>query len=222
MTCSQLFIAWHEWLRIRYYSRMAITRRQWEVLDFINVFGQKNGYSPTFEEIASGLGLNSLATVHKHISNLQTKGVLQRAHNRSRSLDVLPSRPQQQDRTHVPLAGRIAAGSPVEAIEVAETISLGHVVGCRDVFALQVSGDSMREEHILSGDFALVERTKTVREGEITVALIDGGETTLTRIYYEGTFVRLQPSNTAMHPIYTPAASVVIQGRVLGILRKYN
>lgn len=200
---------------------MAITRRQKEVLDFLTTFTQTNGYSPSFEEIASGLGLNSLATVHKHVTNLQTKGLLQRAHNRSRSIDVLPSRPTKPQNHRVPLAGRIAAGSPVEAIETAESISLGDIIGNRDVFALEVHGESMRDEHILSGDFVLVERTRVAREGEIIVALVDGVEATLKRFYREGNLIRLQPSNSEMQPIYAPAANVAIQGKVLGILRKY-
>src|SRR6201993_4068326 len=107
---------------------MAITRRQKEVIDFLSNFTQKNGSSPSYEEIASGLGLSSLATVHKHISNLQNKGLLQRAHNRSRSIDVLPARSSKRaDR--LPLMGRIAAGKPVEAIESAESISLSDIIG---------------------------------------------------------------------------------------------
>lgn len=203
---------------------MAITRRQKEVLDFLSGFTTSNGYSPSYEEIATGLGLNSLATVHKHITNLQEKGLLQRAHNRSRSIDVLPQRSTRRSGgsgDRLPLLGRIAAGRPVEAIETAETISLGDIIGAREVFALEVRGDSMRDEHIVSGDFVLVERTRTAREGEIVVALVDGADATLKRFYREGGLVRLQPSNVEMAPIYAPAANVSIQGRVLGMLRKY-
>ena len=200
---------------------MAITRRQKEVLDFLTGFTQKNGYSPSYEEIASGLGLNSLATVHKHVTNLQTKGMLQRAHNRSRSIDVLPPRSAKKSPERMPLLGRIAAGRPVEAIETAESISLGDIIGNREVFALEVHGDSMRDEHIVSGDYVLVERTRSAREGEIIVALVDGTDATLKRFYREGNMIRLQPSNTEMPPIYAPAASVAIQGKVLGVLRKY-
>jgi repressor LexA len=117
--------------------------------------------------------------------------------------------------------GRIAAGQPVEAIETAESISLSDIIGNREVFALEVRGDSMRDEHIVSGDYVLVERTRTAREGEIIVALIDGSDATLKRFYREGSMVRLQPSNTEMSPIYAPAANVSIQGKVLGVLRKY-
>ncbi|SNS44696.1 repressor LexA [Granulicella rosea] len=202
---------------------MAITRRQKEVIDFLSGFTQKNGYSPSYEEIATGLGLNSLATVHKHITNLQNKGLLQRAHNRSRSIDVLPATPVASKKNYerLPLLGRIAAGRPVEAIETAESISLGDIIGSREVFALEVRGDSMRDEHIVSGDYVLVERTRTAREGEIIVALIDGADATLKRFYREGAMIRLQPSNAEMAPIYAPAGSVSIQGKVLGVLRKY-
>ena len=201
---------------------MAITRRQKEVLDFLSGFTAQNGYSPSYEEIASGLGLNSLATVHKHVTNLQGKGLLQRAHNRSRSIDVLPQRATRKSTPErLPLLGRIAAGRPVEAIETADTISLGDIVGTREVFALEVHGDSMRDEHIISGDYVLVERTRTAREGEIIVALVDGADATLKRFYREGNLIRLQPSNAEMAPIYAPAHNVSIQGRVLGMLRKY-
>jgi len=201
--------------------RMAITRRQKDVIDFLSAFTSKNGYSPSYEEIAAGLGLNSLATVHKHVTNLQTKGLLQRAHNRSRSIDVLPQRKNRGFLDRLPLMGRIAAGQPVEAIEHAESISLSDILGNRECFALEVRGDSMRDEHIMSGDYVLVERTKIAREGEIVVALIDGAEATLKRYYREGDRIRLQPSNSEMKPIYAPAVSVSIQGKVLGMLRKY-
>ena len=165
---------------------MAVTRRQKEVLDFLTSFVQRNGYSPSFEEIARGLDLKSLATVHKHISNLQSKGLLQRGHNRSRSIDVLPPKSRTRSNERLPLMGRIAAGRPVEAMENAETISLGDIVGNREVFALQVSGESMRDEHIVDGDYVLVEHTQTAREGDIVVALVKGSETTLKRYYIEG------------------------------------
>ena len=199
---------------------MAVTRRQKEVLDFLKDFVALNGYSPSFEEIARGLDLKSLATVHKHITNLENKGLLQRSHNRSRSIDVMPPKSRSQSAERLPLMGRIAAGLPIEAVENSESISLGDIVGNREAFALQVRGDSMRDEHIVDGDFVLVERTKTARQGEIVVALIKGSDATLKRYYIEGSMVRLQPSNSEMDPIYVSAANVVIQGRVLGLIRK--
>ena len=212
--CDSLFI--------RYNAHMAVTRRQKEVVDFLESFVARNGYSPSFEEIARGMGLKSLATVHKHVTNLEKKGLLDRVHNRSRSIDLLPPGARTRSSDRVPLAGRIAAGVPVEALETSETISLHDVVGNRDVFALEVRGDSMRDEHIISGDYVLVERTRTARQGEIVVALVHGAETTLKRFYSEGSVVRLQPSSLEMDPIRLPAAQVAIQGRVLGVLRKYR
>ena len=199
---------------------MAITRRQKEVLDFIRSFVERCGYSPSFEEIAHGLDLSSLATVHKHISNLERKGLLQRAHNRSRSIDLIPERKKSMIQ-EIPMLGRIAAGHPVEAIETRETLSLNDIVDNKAVFALEVRGESMRDDHIMHGDYVLVEKAQTARQGEIVVALVDGSDATLKRYYLEGSVVRLQPANAEMEPIYVPAARVAIQGRVLAILRKF-
>jgi repressor LexA len=206
---------------------MAITKRQREVYDFISEFVQRNGYSPSFEEIGEGLGLSSLATVHKHISNLEKKGLLSRDYNRSRSIDLLPPKGRMKQAMAVntgvvlPLLGRIAAGQPIEAIERPETISLADFVRSKDVFVLEVRGESMQDEHILDGDYVLVEKTKIAHNGDIVVALVDGSDATLKRFYREGDKVRLQPSNARMKPIMVPAADVEVQGRVIGVLRKY-
>lgn len=205
---------------------MAITRRQRQVLDFITNFIRENGYSPSFEEIGQGMGLSSLATVHKHISNLDQKGYLKRDYNRSRSIDVVPNKSRSKTPAAViglelPLVGRIAAGHPIEQVETPETISLADFTRSKDVFVLEVSGESMQDEHIVNGDYVLVEKTQTARNGEIVVALVDGAETTLKRFFKEGEMIRLQPSNATMQPIMVPAASVAIQGRVIGVLRKY-
>src|SRR5207253_4448614 len=206
---------------------MAITKRQRQVYDFISDFVQKNQYSPSFEEIGEGLGLSSLATVHKHISNLEKKGLLSRDYNRSRSIDLLPPKGRLKQAMSVntglvlPLMGRIAAGQPIEAVENPETISLADFVRSKEVFVLEVRGDSMQDEAILDGDYVLVEKTKTAHNGDIVVALVEMTDATLKRFYREGDKIRLQPSNAAMHPIIVPAASVEIQGRVIGALRKY-
>ena len=206
---------------------MAITKRQRELYDFISEFVQKNGYSPSFDEIRSGLGLNSLATVHKHVTNLEKKGLLTRDYNRSRSIDLLPPKGRLKQAMAVnttmvlPLMGRIAAGQPIEAVENPETISLADFVRSKEVFVLEVRGDSMQDEHILSGDYVLVEKAKTAHNGDIVVALVDGADATLKRFYREGDKVRLQPSNVSMQPIIVPAAAVELQGRVIGVLRKY-
>jgi len=206
---------------------MAITRRQRQVYDFIAEFVERNGYSPSFEEIGQGLGLSSLATVHKHISNLEKKGLLNRDYNRSRSIDLLPPKGRLKQAmsihtgTVLPLMGRIAAGQPIEAIERPETISLADFVRSKEVFVLEVRGDSMQDEHILSGDYVLVEKTKTAHNGDIVVGLVEGTDATLKRFYREGDKVRLQPSNAKMKPIMVSPADVQIQGRVIGVLRKY-
>jgi repressor LexA len=206
---------------------MAITRRQHELYDFISRFQNERGYSPSFEEIKDAMGLNSLATVHKHVTNLEKKGLLTRDYNRSRSIDLLPPRGKMKQSIAVntgvvlPLVGRIAAGRPIEAVENPETISLADFVRSKEVFVLEVRGESMQDEAILNGDFVLVEKTKTAHTGDIVVALIEGSDATLKRFFREGDNIRLQPSNATMKPIVVPAAAVEIQGRVIGVLRKY-
>ncbi len=212
---------------------MALTRRQKQVYDFISEFVDKNGYSPSFDEIREGLGLSSLATVHKHITNLEQKELLRRDYNRSRSIDLLKPRGRMKQAFAVaaanaaessmslPLIGRIAAGRPLEALENPESISLSDFTRSKEVYVLQVTGESMQDEHIVNGDYVLVEKTNTARDGEIVVALVNGSDATLKRIYVEGSKVRLQPSNSAMQPIVVPAATVQVQGKVIGVLRKY-
>jgi repressor LexA len=212
---------------------MALTRRQKQVYDFLASFVEKHGYSPSFEEIGDGLGLSSLATVHKHVSNLEEKGLLKRDYNRSRSIDVLKPRGRMKQALGgaaaavaanglaLPLMGRIAAGRPVEALENPESISLADFTRSKDVYVLQVTGESMQDEHIVNGDYVLVEKTNTARDGEIVVALVNGSDATLKRMFRESDKIRLQPSNAAMAPIVVAASSVQIQGRVIGVLRKY-
>jgi repressor LexA len=207
---------------------MALTRRQKELMDFLADFISKNGYSPSYEEIANGLKLASLATVHKHIQALQTKNYLRRSFNHSRSLEIgeryfaeeKARRPAAD--LSVPLMGRIAAGVPVEAIQNPETLHFSDFAKNDSTFALQVRGDSMIEDHICSGDYVLVEKTGTVKNGEIVVALVDGSEATLKRYYEEPTgAIRLQPANSAMQPIFVQPSQLQIQGKVLAVMRKY-
>jgi repressor LexA len=211
---------------------MALTRRQKQVYDFLAHFVEEHGYSPSFEEIGEGLGLSSLATVHKHVSNLEQKGLLKRDYNRSRSIDILKPRGRMKRSLAgaaaiaatgltLPLMGRIAAGRPLEAMENPESISLADFTRSKDVYVLQVTGESMQDEHIVNGDYVLVEKTNTARDGEIVVALVNGSDATLKRMFREGDKIRLQPSNSTMQPIVVPAATVQIQGRVIGVLRKY-
>jgi repressor LexA len=206
---------------------MAITKRQKEVFDYIDNFVRENGYSPSFEEIGEGLGLSSLATVHKHVSNLESKGFLKRDYNRSRSIDIVPPKGSGRKAAAVPpalelpLLGRIAAGRPIEAVENPETLSLSDFAGSKETYVLKVVGESMQDEHIVEGDYVIVEAAKTARNGEIVVAVVEGSDATLKRIYHEGENLRLQPSNAKMQPIIVPARSVEIRGKVIGVLRKY-
>jgi repressor LexA len=208
---------------------MALTKRQKEFLDFVAGFLEKRGYSPSYEEIAEGLDLASLATVHKHILSLETKEYVKRGFNQSRSLEVSPKYYEEQRqhrqmpaRVEVPLLGRIAAGQPVEAIAGEDTLNFADFAGDPDTYALKVRGDSMIEDHICDGDYVLIEKASAARNGEIVVALVDGVETTLKRFYNEpGDQVRLQPANAAMQPIFVPKAAVSIQGKLLAVLRKY-
>jgi repressor LexA len=210
-------------------ARMALTRRQKEVMDFLSGFIQKHGYSPSYDEIATGLKLASLATVHKHIQALEAKQYLRRSYNHSRSLEIgdrylaeEKARQPQLLRGTVPLLGRIAAGAPVEAIPDAATLHFSDFMGNENTFALQVRGDSMIDDHICSGDFVLVEKADSVTNGDIVVALVDGTEATLKRYYADSDgHIRLQPANSAMAPIFVDPSKLQIQGRVLAVMRKY-
>ena len=207
---------------------MALTKRQKEVLDFLVSFLNKHGYSPSFEEMAKSLKLTSLATVHKHVTTLEKNGFIRRGYNQSRSIEVtqLPKPVREQviarQTMELPLAGRIAAGRPLEAVEERETISLGDFAHARNCFVLQVKGNSMIEDHILDGDFIVVEQTQVANPGEIVVALVRDSEATLKRFYREaGGKIRLQPANSELQPIVVPGQDVKIQGRVISVLRKY-
>ncbi len=209
---------------------MALTKRQKDVLDFIAGFVEEHGYSPSYEELARGLQLASVATVHKHIQALESRGYLRRGFNQSRSLEISAKYLQERRRTQqtqqsqgVPLAGRIAAGKPVEAMEGRDALHFSDFTGKGETFALQVGGESMIEDHICDGDFVLMEKTNQANPGDIVAALVDGAETTLKRFYLEpGGIVRLQPANSSMQPLTLPAARVQIQGRALAVLRKYR
>jgi repressor LexA len=209
-------------------SFMALTKRQKQVLDFIAGFLDENGYCPSYEEIARGLELASLATVHKHISVLEGKNYLKRGFNQSRSLELAPKYLQEQRRSkpavlEIPLLGRIAAGAPVESVEQHEMLNFADFAGNGNNFALEVRGNSMIDDHICDGDLILLERASEARDGDIVVAMVAGSETTLKRFYRESAdTIRLQPANSALKPIIVPAKDVLIQGRLLAVLRKYK
>lgn len=207
---------------------MALTRRQKEVLDYLADFIERKGYSPSYEEIAEGIDLNSIATVHKHIAALEGKGYLKRGFNQSRSVEISETYLAERGRApvaaaSVPLLGRIAAGRPVEQVAQGDSLQFSDFAGNASTFALQVRGESMIDDHICDGDFVLVEKADSARDGEIVVALVEGYETTLKRLYREADgMLRLQPANAAMEPILVPAAAVEIQGRLIAVMRKYK
>jgi repressor LexA len=199
-----------------------LTKRQREILDYLNEFIQQHGYAPSLEEIGKRFTLSSLATVHKHLTNLQEKGFIRRAWNRSRSVELLPSRGGGRA-IEVPLLGYVAAGMPIEAIAGNETIAIPESLmsGKRDTYVLRVRGDSMIDEQIRDGDWVVVEDRKSADNGEMVIALVGGQDATLKKFYKEDGRIRLQPANPTMQPIFVDADNVQIQGVVVGVMRKY-
>jgi len=198
-----------------------LTPRQLDILTMIRDYRRRNGYSPTMQELADEFGISKV-TVFEHIGVLENKGLLRRAPHKARSLELAAKIPFPDERpTSLPLAGRIAAGRPIEAISHRETIDLEDMFQSRSgVFVLQVRGDSMIDEQICDGDYVIVERRQTPRNGETVVALLPEGEATLKRFYREGKRIRLQPANPQYQPIYVD--DVQVQGVVVGVLRKYR
>ncbi len=201
---------------------MHLTRRQKQILDFVAQHIAREGYAPTIEEIGAHFGLRSVATVHKHLANLQSKGRIKREWNRSRALELVPSQMEVRA-VELPLLGRVAAGTPIEAIESAETVFVPEdMLGRGETYVLQVKGDSMIEEQIRDGDYVIVENRQEARDGEMVIALIDGENVTLKKLYREpGRRVRLQPANARLDPIYVDADRLQVQGVVIGVLRRY-
>jgi len=201
---------------------MHLTRRQKEILDFLARHIERKGYAPTIEEIGEHFGLSSLATVHKHLTNLQHKGLIKREWNRSRALELVPADVKVRA-VELPLLGRVAAGTPIEAVSGSETIFVPEdMVGRRDTYVLQVKGDSMIDEHIRDGDYVIVESRKSARDGEMVIALLEGERVTLKKLYREkGGRVRLQPANVRLKPMYVDGDALRVQGVVIGVLRKY-
>jgi repressor LexA len=205
-----------------YSARMLpLTKRQREILDYLNDFIQQHGYAPSLEEIGRRFGLSSLATVHKHLTNLQEKGFIKRAWNRSRSVEMIPTRAGGRA-IELPLLGYVAAGSPIEAVAGAETIAVPeNFVGKRDTYVLRVKGDSMIDEQIRDGDYVIVEDRRSADNGEMVIAMLHGSDVTLKKLYREHGRIRLQPANPAMQPILAAPDDVQVQGVVVGVMRKY-
>jgi repressor LexA len=199
-----------------------LTKRQREILDYLNEFIQQHGYAPSLEEVGRRFNLSSLATVHKHLTNLQEKGFIRRAWNRSRSVELLPSRSGGRA-IDLPLLGYVAAGMPIEAVAGSESIAVPEslVTGKRDTYVLRVRGDSMIDEQIRDGDWVVVEDRRSADNGEMVIALVGGQDATLKKFYKEEGRVRLQPANPTMAPIFVDPNNVQIQGVVVGVMRKY-
>ena len=198
-----------------------LTKRQREILDYLDEFIQQHGYAPSLEEIGRRFSLSSLATVHKHLTNLQEKGFIRRAWNRSRSVELVPVHVGSRS-LELPLMGYVAAGEPIEAITSTETIAVPeHFIGKRDTYVLRVKGDSMIDEQIRDGDYVIVEDRKTAQNGEMVIALLNGTEVTLKSLYRNGTTIQVQPANPAMQRIIVKEDALQIQGVVVGVMRKY-
>ena len=201
---------------------MNLTKRQREIYDFVRGFLEAHGYAPSLEEIAEHFGLSSVATVHEHLENLQSKGALRRDPNRSRAVEITLH--QRVAAVEIPLYGQVAAGQPIEAVPDPEMIAVPEdLLGRGETYALKVSGDSMIDEHIEDGDYVIVERRETAHDGERVIALIDGESATLKTFHHEpdGT-IRLQPANERMAPLRYEPERVQIQGVAIGVLRKYR
>jgi repressor LexA len=218
-----------------------LTRKQHELLCYINDHLGETGVSPSFEEMKEALDLKSKSGVHRLISALEERGFIRRLPNRARALEVMrmpdkavgggnvvplrasaPAPAPANDVIELPLHGRIAAGTPIEALQGTESLSVpAALLGPGEHYALEVAGDSMVEEGILDGDYALVRKTDTARDGEIVVALVNNEEATLKTFRREGQMIRLDPANRNYDPQRYRPEQVQIQGRLAGLLRRY-
>jgi repressor LexA len=211
-----------------------LTRKQHELLTYINERLGETGVSPSFEEMKDALDLKSKSGVHRLISALEERGFIRRLPNRARALEVTkmpdvrtgaaspPAAANSNDVIEIPLHGRIAAGTPIEALQGTDTLPVpAALLGPGEHYALQVAGDSMVDEGILDGDFALIRKTDTARDGEIVVALVDKEEATLKTFRREGSMIRLDPANRRYDPQRYRPEQVEVQGRLAGLLRRY-
>jgi len=215
-----------------------LTAKQRELLLFIDQRLKQDGISPSFDEMREALELKSKSGVHRLISALEERGFIRRLPNRARALEVVklpevqagakvvqlrPAAPAAaNDTLEIPLHGRIAAGTPIEALQGTENFSVpAALLGPGEHYALEVSGDSMVDEGILDGDFALIRKVDSARDGEIVVALIDNEEATLKTYRREGRMIRLDPANSRYEPQRYEEDRVSIQGRLAGLIRRY-
>jgi repressor LexA len=206
------------------FTSQVIYPKQKRVLDYVVQFIGKNGHAPTLRQIADGVGVTSLATVHEHLQTLEGKGFITRSRYNSRDIQInTPAADVFSEKVvSVPVLGYIAAGSPIEPMtDPNSTLSIppDFIKSNKRTFVLQVRGTSMIDAQIGDGDFVICEETKEAKNGQIVVALLDNGMATLKRYFKEATRIRLEPANTTMNPIFV--RNVTIQGRVVGLLRRY-
>lgn len=201
-----------------------LTKKQKAILDFLEEYHTDHGYAPSFREIGTQFGFTSTGTVAQYLGVLEAKGYIKSYPTQARAIEILEDHTRGR-LSAIPLAGMIAAGAPIEAIEQKETIALpDNLLSSKECFALKVKGDSMIEDGILDGDFVIVERASDAKNGETVVALVGGDSATLKRFYREADgSVRLQPANSSMEPIYIHADEQIdIQGKVIGLVRRYK
>ncbi len=201
-----------------------LTKRQKEVLDYVTQFIEVHGYAPSYREIAAYFKYGSVATVAEHIESLVAKGMLRKGDNEARSIQLVEARVEPDPTFQLPILGLVAAGQPIETLgRHNETLEVpAFMVGRKNSYVLQVKGDSMIDEGIHTGDYVVVTEKPVPSNGEMVIALINGGEATLKRYYKEADHIRLQPSNSAMEPIIIkPGTPIEIQGTVIGLIRKY-
>src|ERR1041385_2098929 len=202
---------------------MPLTKRQREILTFLSEYSEERGYAPSFEEIAENFAYSSLATVHEHLSNLERKGYIKRSYNESRAIEILPSEVTPRA-VELPLLGQVAAGVPIEAMEVNETVAVpeSFIGRAGSHYVLRVRGNSMIDEQIRDGDFVIVNERKTADNGEMVIAPLNPSAATGKRFYRERDGrIRLQPANETMTPMYVHEDDVLIQGVVVGVIRRY-
>jgi repressor LexA len=202
---------------------MSLTKRQREILTYLATYSDEHGYAPSFEEIATQFNYNSLATVHEHLTNLERKGYIKRAYNESRGIELMPSEISPRTAT-LQLLGTVAAGMPIEAVQMPETIGVPEDLVRRsgNHYVLRVRGNSMIDEQIRDGDFVIVNEKHSADNGEMVIALIDGTSATVKKFYRERDGrIRLQPANETMNPIYVHENDISIQGIVVGVLRRF-
>lgn len=205
---------------------ITLYKRQRQILDFLKQYINKYGYSPTLGEIAEAIGVSSLATVHEHLQTLVTKGVIKRFEGAVRGIEVLDQQISTALRgIELPIMGYIAAGSPIQAYtdpDATLKVASSMISAKRRSYVLQVKGNSMIEDGILDGDHVIIEEQTYAEDGDIVVALLDNGLATLKRFFQDKDRIRLEPANSSLSPIYVSPGEVQIQGRCVGVIRRFN